>query len=192
MSQGSASVSHPPDYYPSTQYSQPQVEALWSDRQFYLPPYVRNKIFSGATRNIALHNVNPTITESLIRKDLEHIHNLIVVSVNFKDGNAYISTNSVHNALFARSCMMSRFTYKGTRIAFYPDECDEPLPKVPAPVPAKAENQAPQRKRHPHANRFQLLSLDGAEDENDEFENGRGGINVLTGGISWTDNRVSV
>ncbi|RJE25586.1 hypothetical protein PHISCL_02053 [Aspergillus sclerotialis] len=175
-----------------------RVEALWGDRQFYLPPYIKSKIYGGATRNIALYNVNSSITESLIRNDLDHIHNLVVVSVKFKDGNAYISTNSIHNALFARSCMMSRFTYKGMRIAFYPDECAEPLPKLPAPVPApaKTENQAPPKKHHSHPNRFQLLSLDGTEDENDDFEeehimvNGKASLNG--GGISWTDNRVLV
>ena len=171
------------------------MEALWSDRQFYLPPYVKSKIYGGATRNIAIYNVHPSITESLIRNDLDHIHNLVVVSVKFKDGNAYISTNSIHNALFARSCMMSRFTYKGMRISFYPDECAEPLPRVPAPASVKTENQAPPKKRHSHPNRFQLLSLDGTEDETDEFEEEHGVINgklSLNGGISWTDNRVSV
>lgn len=175
------------------------MEALWSDRQFYLPPYIKSKIYGGATRNIALYNVNSSITEALIRNDLDHIHNLVVVSVKFKDGNAYISTNSIHNALFARSCMMSRFVYKGMRIAFYPDECAAPLPKLPAPVPApapaKTENQAPPKKYRSHPNRFQLLSLDGAEDETDGFQEDHGVVNgkaSLNGGISWTDNRVLV
>lgn len=176
----------------SSTYSRPQVEALWSNRQFYLPPYVRAKIIGGATRNLVLYNVNHTITESLIRRDLNHIHNLVVISVKFKDGNVYISTNSVHNTLFARSCMMSRSTYKGIRISFYPDECDEPLPKVPLmPAPAKTENQVARKKRPSHANRFQLLSLDGAEDDTGDMKD-ECGINGLNGGISWTDNRVSV
>lgn len=63
---------------------------------------MRSKIHAGATRNIILHGVNPIITESLIRRDLDHIHNLVIISVRFEHGNAYISTNSVHNALFAR------------------------------------------------------------------------------------------
>ncbi|KAH1569708.1 hypothetical protein KXW61_002892 [Aspergillus fumigatus] len=90
-----------------------RVEVSWNDRQFYLPPYVGSKIRNGATRNLVIHNVNSNITESIIRRDLDHIHNLIVITVKFKQGNAYISTNSVHNALFARSCMMSRGAYRG-------------------------------------------------------------------------------
>ncbi|PYH47553.1 RNA-binding protein [Aspergillus saccharolyticus JOP 1030-1] len=100
-----------------------RVETLWNDRQFYIPHYVRTKIHNGASRNLVLYSVHPNVTEWVIRKDLEHIHNLIVISVKFSNGNAYISTNSVHNALFARSCMMSRLTYKGMKIGFSPDEC---------------------------------------------------------------------
>ncbi|PYH89132.1 hypothetical protein BO71DRAFT_435078 [Aspergillus ellipticus CBS 707.79] len=152
-----------------------RVEVSWNDRQFYLPPYVRVKINNGASRNLVLYNVHPNVTEWVIRKDLEHIHNLIVITVKFKNNNAYISTNSVHNALFARSCMMSRFMYKGMKIGFSPDECVESLAKsvrkeLPTP-PKKAAKSVP--------NRFQLLSLDGADDDEDH-----GNLDGLNSGIN--------
>ncbi len=48
------------------------------------------------------------MTEDIIRDDLEHIHNLVVIKVEFVGSSCYIRTNSVHNAMFARTCMMSR------------------------------------------------------------------------------------
>lgn len=62
----------------------------------------------GATRNLVIRKCSPMHTEEAIRDDLEHIHNLVVVRVSFDGQNTYISTNSVHNAIFARTCMMSR------------------------------------------------------------------------------------
>ncbi|KAL4914690.1 hypothetical protein BDW62DRAFT_137045 [Aspergillus aurantiobrunneus] len=162
-----------------------RVEVLWNDRQFYLPPFVRAKIGNGATRNLVIYNVNPNITEGLIRKDMEHIHNLIVISVKFRHGNAYVSTNSVHNALFARSCMMSRLTYKGMKVAFYPDECAEPLPKISS-VPKRVSVS---KKPTSLPNRFHLLSIDGSEDDENE-EPGTLGVS-LNGGVCWTDNSVT-
>ncbi|PWY84626.1 hypothetical protein BO94DRAFT_536204 [Aspergillus sclerotioniger CBS 115572] len=160
-----------------------RVEVGWNDRQFYLPPYVRVKINNGASRNLVIYNVQPNVTEWVIRKDLEHIHNLIVIAVKFKNGNAYISTNSVHNALFARSCMMSRFMYKGMKIGFYADECMESPAKI-----AKKEPQVPSKKTTSVPNRFQLLSLDGVED--DEDHSSHDGLRMNTG-MRWADNSVS-
>ncbi|KAL4979865.1 hypothetical protein BDW66DRAFT_147782 [Aspergillus desertorum] len=162
-----------------------RVEVLWNDRQFYLPPFVRSKICNGASRNLVIYNASPNITEKLIRRDMEHIHNLIVISVNFKHGNAYISTNSVHNALFARSCMMSRLAYKGMKIAFFPDECAEPLTEIPT-----APNRDAPASKKPAAlkNRFHLLSVDASEDE--EGEEHALGVSH-NGGVCWTDNSVS-
>ena len=70
------------------------------------------------------------VNEDQIRDHLDHIHNLVVVDITFKNGDAHISTNSIHNALFARTCMMSRSTYKGTRIDWASDECALPLPQL--------------------------------------------------------------
>ncbi|PYH35977.1 RNA-binding protein [Aspergillus neoniger CBS 115656] len=161
-----------------------RVEVGWNDRQFYLPPYVRAKIDNGASRNLVVYNVQPNVTEWVIRKDLDHIHNLIVISVQFKNGNAYISTNSVHNALFARSCMMSRFTYKGMKIGFYPDECLGTPGKH-----LKKEPQAPAKKTGSVPNRFQLLSLDGADDEDDHTSHD--GLGRMNNGMRWADNSVT-
>jgi hypothetical protein len=119
--------------------------------------------------------VHPSITENLIRKDLDHIHNLIVISVTFKNSHVYIATNSIHNALFARSCMMSRRTYKGLQIGFDADECAGPLATTTSTTMFKT-----MPKKHPHPspnkpssrpNRFQVLSFGGSEGEaEDEAE----------------------
>jgi hypothetical protein len=85
-----------------------KVIIRWSERQFILPGYIANKISIGATRNLVIHKRNAKHTEDSIREDLEHIHNLVVIKVTLQGPDAHISTNSVHNALFARTCMMSR------------------------------------------------------------------------------------
>ncbi|KAL3416257.1 hypothetical protein V6000_000782 [Aspergillus fumigatus] len=169
-----------------------RVEVSWNDRQFYLPPYVGSKIRNGATRNLVIHNVNSNITESIIRRDLDHIHNLIVITVKFKQGNAYISTNSVHNALFARSCMMSRGAYRGMRIGFYPDECAGLLSKLPSGP--KREVQPSSIRSLSASNRFRLLSLDGSGDddaENQETLPGALGTQYLNSSINIVASRVS-
>lgn len=94
-----------------------------------MPSHVFNKIASGATRNLVVRGVGGKLTADQIRDHLDHIHNLVVVDISFRRGDAYISTNSVHNALFGRTCMMSRSAYKGLRIEYYPDECAAPLPR---------------------------------------------------------------
>jgi hypothetical protein len=121
-----------------------QLEVRWADRQFHVPSHVANKIANGSTRNLIVRGVGGKLTAAQIRGHLDHIHNLIVVDINFHNGDAYISTNSIHNALFARTCMMSRTAYKGLRIEYFPDECAGPLPRVkvhvptpPAPLKAK-------------------------------------------------------
>jgi hypothetical protein len=85
-----------------------QVEVRWNERHFILPGHVAGKIGIGATRNLIIRRCGSQHTEEAIRDDLEHIHNLVVISINFAGGDCYIRTNSVHNAMFARTCMMSR------------------------------------------------------------------------------------
>jgi len=80
----------------------------WSDRQFTLSGHVASKLGIGATRNLIIRRCDPNITEDMIRDDLEHIHNLVVIKVKFSGSSCYVSTNSVHNAMFARTCLMSR------------------------------------------------------------------------------------
>ncbi|CAK4031894.1 hypothetical protein DOTSEDRAFT_156730 [Lecanosticta acicola] len=139
-----------------------RVDVRWADRQFSPNGHVSNKIANGATRNILIRSaLDKGLTEASIREDMEHIHNLVIIDVTFKNGNAYVSTNSVHNALFARTCMMSRNTYKGCKIEFYPDECDVPLParaQLPKPIPRE-----PTKKHISLVNRFGMLDIDGSD-----------------------------
>jgi len=114
--------------------------------------------------------VHPNITAERLREDLDHIHNLVIIDLSFVNGDAYVSLNSIHNSLFARTCMMSRATYKGMRIEWYPDECCQPLPKIQyAP---KKENLAPQpaKKANSMMNRFQMLHMDGDDTEDGSEE----------------------
>ncbi|OCK83349.1 hypothetical protein K432DRAFT_379589 [Lepidopterella palustris CBS 459.81] len=132
-----------------------RIEIRWNDRQFHLPNHVANKISIGATRNLVIRGGAEKLTEECIRDDMDHIHNLVVIDVKFKDDDIYISTNSIHNALFARTCMMSRSAYKGLRIEWYPDECAAPIPaRVPIPV-SKPKATIPA----PITNRFELLMM---------------------------------
>ena len=113
-----------------------------------------------------IRNVNQSFTEEKIREDLEHIHNLVIISVIFRDGNVYLRLNSIHNSLFARTCMMSRAIYKGMKIEWFPDECSEPLPQVFV-APRKDRSAPPLKKQSSSMmNRFHMLNMDGdgAED----------------------------
>lgn len=76
-----------------------------------------------------MRGVAGRVTEEQIRDHLDHIHNLIVVDICFHNGDAHISMNSIRNALYARTCMLSRKVYKGTRIDWAPDECAAALPQ---------------------------------------------------------------
>jgi len=144
-----------------------KIEVRWAERQFKLNDHIRNKIFNGATRNIVLHNASRNgLTDSQIRDDMEHIHNLDIVDIVFRNGDAYVSTNSVHNALFARTCMLSRTSYKGCKIEFYHDECDVPLPARTC-LP-RAATREPAKVKAPLSNRFGCLNIDGGDDASDE------------------------
>lgn len=92
----------------SRKYADFQVNVRWADRQFILPDHLSRKIAGGATRNLIIVNRTALHTAKSIRDDLEHIHNLVVVNIRFEGKNAYIATNSVHNAMFVRTCIMSR------------------------------------------------------------------------------------
>ena len=134
-----------------------------------MPAHVSNKIANGATRNIVVRGAaSKQITTDDIRDHLDHIHNLIVVDVKLKNGDAYVSTNSIHNALFARTCMMSRTAYKGLRIDWYADECALALPKATSRMPPTAAPQ-PSRKI-PFTNPYTVLGADSAGSDSDEDE----------------------
>lgn len=87
-----------------------QVDVRWNERErpYTLSGHVANKIGIGATRNLVVRRCDPRFTEETIREDLDHIHNLVVIKVEIKGGSCYIRTNSVHYAIIARTCMMSR------------------------------------------------------------------------------------
>ncbi|WPH03052.1 Hypothetical protein R9X50_00592600 [Acrodontium crateriforme] len=147
-----------------------RIEIKWADRQFHLHGHVLNKSENGTSRNILIHNaLDKGLTEERIREDMEHIHNLVLIDVTYRGSDAYVSTNSIHNALFARTCMMSRKTYKGCKIEFYRDECDAPLPMRQNIPNSTIMRQKPIRKTS-LTNRFDLLDVETYNLSNEENE----------------------
>lgn len=132
----------------------------------------------GATRNLVVRRCDPNITEEIIREDLDHINNLVVIRVEFVSDDCFINLNSIPHAMYARTCMMSRRyvsritkplfdtnpssrRYKGTRIDWTADECAQSLDRMPVHnhrrVPSVVQ---PRRETNSIANRFGLLDLD--------------------------------
>lgn len=142
-----------------------------------------NKIANGASRNLIVRGAAGKLTADQIREHLDHIHNLVIIDIYFRDGDAYISTNSIHNALFARTCMMSRTAYKGLRIDWYRDECAAPLPRpiVKAQPPSEVIPMGPV----PITNPYTLL------DTGSDLESESEASSYLTNGIEiraqWAD-----
>ncbi|KPM46195.1 hypothetical protein AK830_g320 [Neonectria ditissima] len=153
-----------------------RVDLRWGDRQFVLAGHVAHKLNIGASRNLVIRNCDPNHTEEAIRDDLEHIHNLVVIDVNFVRGDCFISTNSVHNAMFARTCMMSRGKYRGSRIQWAADECAQPLAEIPALRRSTSTASTVKTQPDHMSNRFQVLDLsddkdfigDGSIDDDDD------------------------
>ncbi|KAK4153677.1 hypothetical protein C8A00DRAFT_33551 [Chaetomidium leptoderma] len=140
-----------------------RVEIKWNDRQFVLPGHVANKIGMGATRNLVIQGYDNRHTEDVIREDLDHIHNLVVTKIEFIGGSCYIGLNSVHNAIHARQCMLSRLRYKGKKLNYDVDECAQPYPQ---PAPRVRKEAAPAKKAFTAVpNRFHLLNLDDSEED---------------------------
>ena len=130
-----------------------------------------HKISNGASRNLVISGISASITEQRLRDDLEHIHGLVPVYISFTNENIYLSLNSVRHAVFAKSCLASRATYRRTRIDWFPDECDQPLPKFPKPAKTERSRiQAPtQAQKSRSTNRFHMLmNTEGTEDGSDE------------------------
>ncbi|EEU43298.1 uncharacterized protein NECHADRAFT_47215, partial [Fusarium vanettenii 77-13-4] len=154
------------------------IPVQWNEQQFILAPHVCHQISRGATRNFVIRNRNPNLTEESIRGDLAHIHNLHVLKVEFFRDACYISTNSVHNAIFARNCMMSRLEYKGSRIEWAADECAQPPRNLPTqtqgsrPVMVSKRNfSSGSVSSNKATNRFQVLDMtDDDDDDDDEDE----------------------
>ncbi|KAJ8127976.1 hypothetical protein O1611_g5660 [Lasiodiplodia mahajangana] len=147
-----------------------RVFIKWADRHFILPGHVASKIAAGASRNLIIRRCGAHHTEDSVREDLEHIHNLIVVKVEFVGGSCYIKTNSVHNAMFARTCMMSRAKYKGSKIEWDIDECDHPFEVVEKASAKPLPPRGPSTKSTMTGtrNRFDMLRID--DDDNNESD----------------------
>jgi hypothetical protein len=110
-----------------------------------------------------------------------------VVDVSFTNGDALVSTNSIHNALFARTCMMSRTVYKGVKIEWAMDECAAPLPqsrpklRVPG-VPVS-------KKPTPIRNHYAIL--DTGSELDSEFKGESYMNNGISIGHSWANTVVA-
>lgn len=87
---------------------------------------------------------------------------------------------------------MSRGTYKGLRIEWYPDECAAPLMKPPTfkgrdmrgVLPAKATTSSSL------SNRFGVLNIDGTEngsDDDDDEQPSGPGFSEYGVDLSWVD-----
>ncbi len=108
-----------------------QVTVDWDDQQRWIRPHMANQIaFSGLTRNLVIRFVREDWTAQSIRDDLDHIHQLEIIDIFFRNGHAFISLNSIQHALTARTCMKSRMKYKRWRIEGWADDCAQPLPHV--------------------------------------------------------------
>ncbi|UKZ78195.1 hypothetical protein TrVFT333_005930 [Trichoderma virens FT-333] len=127
------------------------IDIRRSERFQHLHEHFAKRIANGTTRNLVLRNCSPTHTETSIRKDLDHIHGLEIVSIKFRSGMCHISTNSVASAI----------KYKGSRLEWDVDECAQPLNQVPARPRRRAPfPTAPIRRSVYMSNRFQLLEAE--------------------------------
>lgn len=137
-----------------------QINVEWREpsRQFVVLPNILRQIHAGATRNLYLKNIPPTLTEERLRNDLDHIANLSVEKIILeKSKNAVqVNLNSVCVACFARTCLKSRAYYKGTKIDFGADDCAKSLPDPKAYTPKQETKPKPERKI---SNRFDALAI---------------------------------
>ena len=104
------------------------MEVKWNNRQYTIPRSLHKKIENGATRNLVIRGAAGTVDQHDVRDHMEHIHQLSIISIKVFGADMFINTNSVRNALFAKTCMQSRVLYKRYSIDFMPDECAASLP----------------------------------------------------------------
>ncbi|KAH8169596.1 RNA recognition motif containing protein [Sarocladium implicatum] len=135
-----------------------RIDVSWSDYQKTVSGQLAWQIRGGATRNFIVRQCDQYQTTSGIKDDLEHIHDLRVVNVEFKGRDCYIQTNSISGAFFARTCMSSRHRYKRCRMDWDDDECTEPLPEVS--VKSWHKDTSPAAKPAKPVNRYGFLSFD--------------------------------
>lgn len=136
-----------------------QIDVTWDEKQPSFPGYLQRQVYTrGATRNIVIRFAKKDMTPDSIREDLEHIHRLEVVDIVSTDNHIFISTSGIQWAVSARYCMQSRLKYKGTRIEFFEDECDQVLPAAEKKVFRKKDTTSNKRPATVSmANRFALL-----------------------------------
>ncbi|KAH7400731.1 carbon-nitrogen hydrolase [Phaeosphaeria sp. MPI-PUGE-AT-0046c] len=115
-----------------------RLEVRWADRQFHVPSHVSNKIANGATRNLVVRGA----------------------------ADAFISTNSIHNALFARTCMVSRTAYKGLRIEYTVDECAVSVPHIKPYIASTPVVVKPK----PTTNTYAILDLETGSNDTSSSE----------------------
>ncbi|ETI27460.1 hypothetical protein G647_09650 [Cladophialophora carrionii CBS 160.54] len=132
-----------------------KLTVSWDDQQRFIKPHLANLIaFSGLTRNLVIRFAKEEWTAQDIREDLEHIHQLQIVDLFFRNGHAYLSLNSIQHALTARTCMHSQLKYKRLKIDSWPDDCAQPLPDPPIKQP---QYLLPVQPAAVHRNRFTPL-----------------------------------
>ncbi len=73
-----------------------------------LSAFVTGKLCTGASRNIVIRRCPRSVSAEGVARDLDHIHNLFVVKIEFIGNNCYVGTNSIISASFARTCLMSQ------------------------------------------------------------------------------------
>jgi len=135
-----------------------------------VPSHLVNKLERGVSRNLIIRGAsnNNKLTEEKIRADMEHIHNLVIIAVVWRGADAYISTNSVNNAMFARTCMTSRALYKGMKIEWYPDECAQLIPESNRSVNKENVQMAPIKNPSMITNRFNLLDMNDSDSSSEQ------------------------
>ncbi|KAF4441518.1 hypothetical protein F53441_12031 [Fusarium austroafricanum] len=162
-----------------------KIHTKWSDYQFIMSGQVAHQVHRGGSRNFVIRKRDPNLTSQSIRDDLEHIHGLHVIDIQFDKDRCYISTNSIHAAIYARTCLQSRVPsgganlvtfreYKTSRIEWCADECAQPLQSLASEtrslVPESKEKRDPvtalPSRKNLMGNRFQLLELSDTEGSN--------------------------
>ncbi|KAM0190944.1 hypothetical protein ACHAPA_010378 [Fusarium lateritium] len=152
-----------------------KIHTRWSDHQYVVKGQVVYHVTRGASRNFVVRKRDPNLTARSIRDDLEHIHNLHVISIEMDKDNCFVSTSAIHAAIFARNCLQSRLEFKNSRIEWVADECAQPLESVssetlvPALVPGStpsAEAKPVPSRKNLMGNRFQVLDLSDTDGSN--------------------------
>lgn len=150
-----------------------RLEVTWAEKQSDLTAFIQRQVYrQGATRNIVIRFAKKDMTEEAIREDLEHIHRLEVVDIVTANNHLFISLNGIQWAITARHCMLSRLKYKGTRIEFFEDECDQVLPPIEKKIYKKRQENHKRPATVSMANRFAMLFEDDGV-STDEHEMGK-------------------